>query len=227
MTLPQLQPWKNTPTKPFDGQQIADQLAATVGPLDWDQEQTCAWWTFPAPEGPFAGAVVTLEWDNTGWRWGYSRRPDADIDAVIPMSGGGTTVASDLLAVLTQPIPDPRPALSEIATEDGTVTTEDPSRMNRFVGRAAQMLADTQHTPTPGDGYTDAIGNPIGLGDTVGTRTTGGRYSGTYAGRIIKLGKGQVKIRITHIPSKAWGSDKGVGSEAWVRCDYAFKTFPR
>lgn len=72
--------------------------------------------------------------------------------------------------------------------------------------------------------HTDAFGSPITIGDTIGTRTTGGRYSGTFAGEIIKLGKGQVKIRVTAEPFTAWGTTKSEGREAWVRCDYAIKT---
>lgn len=128
---------------PFNARQVADQIKEAAPGVEWDQDETCAWWAFMAPgDGPFNGAVVVLEWDYTGWRWGYSRRPDADIDAVIPISGTGPTVVADLLAILTEPLPDAAEGLATVATEDGTVTTSDRSAMNRFTGRAAQLLAD-------------------------------------------------------------------------------------
>lgn len=75
------------------------------------------------------------------------------------------------------------------------------------------------------DTYRDAFGSPIGIGDTVGTRTTGGRYSGTYAGTIIKLGKGKVKIRITHTAFAAFDRQEE-GREVWMQCFCAIKTDP-
>lgn len=100
-------------------------------------------WHDHSRTGPFAGAFVTLEWDYTGWRWGYSRRPDAEIDTVIPMSGTGTTVVADLIAILTEPRPTPQDALNEVATDDGTLTAANHSTVNRFVGRASQTIADS------------------------------------------------------------------------------------
>lgn len=75
------------------------------------------------------------------------------------------------------------------------------------------------------DTYRDAFGSPIDIGDTVGTRTTSKRYSSTYAGTITKLGKGQVKIRLTH-GDFGFASKQQIGSEVWVQCPNAIKTDP-
>lgn len=133
--------------RPFYPAKVAAQLEEVVGVVEWGDEETCGWWVFPAPEGPFAGTVVAPEWDYTGWRWGYTRRDTDDIDVIIPLSGSGLTVVADLLAILTRPLPTPARTLASVATEDGTVTTADRAAMNIFVGRAAKALAEALHTP--------------------------------------------------------------------------------
>lgn len=81
-------------------------------------------------------------------------------------------------------------------------------------------------TPTAPDRthVVDAVGRRVHEGDTVGG-TTSGRYQTTISGPVIKLGQGQVKIRIEH--SDRHGFDgPGTGDEKWISTARIFLITP-
>lgn len=64
------------------------------------------------------------------------------------------------------------------------------------------------------DEIADATGRPVRVGDTVGG-TTSGRYQATIVGPVVKVGKGQVKVRADqsgHTYSVPVGTEKWISS---------------
>lgn len=66
----------------------------------------------------------------------------------------------------------------------------------------------------------DAAGRNVRVGDTVGG-TTSGRYQATIIGPIIKIGKGQVKVRVTS-PGGDGACRPEPGAEKWISTDRIF-----
>ncbi|WP_225859144.1 hypothetical protein [Streptomyces albicerus] len=64
----------------------------------------------------------------------------------------------------------------------------------------------------------DAIGRTVRAGDTVGG-TTSGRYQATIVGPVLKIGKGQVKVRVD---KSGHTFTVPVGSEKWISTDRVF-----
>lgn len=66
----------------------------------------------------------------------------------------------------------------------------------------------------------DAAGREIKVGDTVGG-TTSGRYQETIVGELVKIGKGQVKVRVGSSTRGAYMGTK-TDDEKWISTSRVF-----
>lgn len=67
---------------------------------------------------------------------------------------------------------------------------------------------------SPSEAIRDATGRLVRVGDTVGG-TTSGRYQATIVGPVLRIGKGQVKVRVTG-PAGDGAYRPKAGDEKWI-----------
>jgi hypothetical protein len=114
--------------------------------------------------------------------------------------------------------------LTDVYEEGGCRTPDAREFAAELLAKHAAELAAPAPGEEDGEPYVlDAVGRRVRTGDTVGG-TTSGRYQATITGPVLKLGKGQVKIRV------AGDGDGGYrpagGDERWISTGRIFLVAP-
>lgn len=118
--------------------------------------------------------------------------------------------------------------LTDVYEEGGCRTPDAREFAAELLAKHAAELASAPPADAAeedGEPYVlDAVGRRVRAGDTVGG-TTSGRYQATITGPVVKLGKGQIKVRVAG--PRDGGYRPSAGDERWISTGRIFLVAPR